>query len=86
MRAGSMLLQLDDAQPPLPPPASVPVNTDMGRRYEEIMKELNAKNDEVAALGHQKCDQDRTIQYTEAELHNTQHRLCTEAQQIDMAM
>ena len=42
MRAGSMLLQLDDAQPPLPPPASVPVNTDMGRRYEEIMKELNA--------------------------------------------
>ena len=52
----------------------------------EIMRELNVKNDEVVALSHQKCDQDRTIQYTEAELRNTQHRLYTEAQQRDMAM
>ena len=81
-----MLLQLEDEQPPLPPPASVPVNTDMRKLYEEIMRELNAKNDEVVALSHQTFEQDPTIQYTEAELQNTQYRLFTEAHQRDMAM
>ena len=85
VHVGSMLLQLDGVQPPLPPPASVPVNTDMERHYEEIMKELNVKNDEVAALSHPKCDQDSTIQYTEAELKKTS-LFVTEAQQRDMAM
>ena len=46
------------------------------------------RNDEVVALSHQKSGQDRTIQYTEAELRNIEHRLNTEAQQrdVDMAM
>ena len=50
------------------------------------MKEVNAKNDEVVSLSHQRCGQDRTIQYTEAELRNAQARLYTEAQQRNMAM
>ena len=83
---GSIWLQLRDVQPPSPPPASVPENTDMGRHYEEIMRELNAKNDAVVALSRQKCDQDRTFQSTEVELQSTQHHLFTAAQQRDMAM
>ena len=47
----------------------------IGKLYDELMRELNAKSDEVVALSHQQCDQDRAIQYTEAELQNTQHRL-----------
>ena len=50
------------------------------------MKEVNAKNNEVVSLSHQRCGQDRTIQYTEAELRNAQARLYTEAQQRNMAM
>ena len=71
-----MLLQLDDGQPPLPPPASVPLNTDMERHSEETMREFNVHNDVVVALCHQKCDQDRTIHYTEAELKQTHNIVC----------
>ena len=86
VQIGNMLLQLDDAQPPLPPPESVPQSTDMGKMYEEIMRELNAKNDEAVASSHQKSDLGRTIQRAEAELQNAQHRLVTEARQRDIAM
>ena len=40
----------------------------------------------MVALCHQQCDQDRTIQYTEVELRNTESRLHTEAPQRDVAM
>ena len=86
VQIGSVLLQLDDAQPPLPPPDSMPMSTEMEKHYEEIMRELNVRNDKVAALSHQKCNQDRNIQYTEAELRTTTSRLQTEARQRDVAM
>ena len=69
-----MLLQLDDVYPPLPPPDTVPALTEMEVHYEHLMRELNMRNDEVTAFSHQKYDQDRTIQYTVAELRNTEQR------------
>ena len=39
----------------------------MGDHYAEIMKELNAKNDEVAFLDAQRSDRDAVIQ--DAEVH-----------------
>ena len=82
----STLLQLDDVQPPLPPLEVQPASTEIEVHYEQITRELNMRNDEVVALSHQQCDQDRTIQYTEAELRNTEHRLKTEVRQRDVAM
>ena len=86
VQISSMSLQLGDAQPPLPPPEVMPVMTEMEVHYEQIMRGLNTSSDEVAALSHQQCGQARTIQYTEAELRDTERRLFTEARQRDVAM
>ena len=86
VQVGSMLLQLEDEHSPMPPLASVPPSSDMGKMYEEIVRELSEKSDEVIALSHQKCDQDHTIQHAEADLQYTPHRLFTEAQQRDIAL
>ena len=40
-------------------------HTVMGSHYEEIMKELNARSDEVAYLNAQKNDRDAVVQNAE---------------------
>ena len=58
----------------------------MGSHYEEIMKELNAKNDEVAFLHAQSNDRDVAIQCAEAHIRHTEAALHLESQQRDVAM
>ena len=56
---GSMMLLLDDVQPPLAPPVEAPVGlSKMEDHYEAIMRDLNAMSDAVVALSDQRSDQD----------------------------
>ena len=87
---GSMVLTLDDVEAPLPPPASLPPTRGSSSRmedhYQAILRELNAKSDEVAALFAQRSDQDKTIQMAEAHLRDKETELRSESQQRDLAM
>jgi len=55
LQVGSMLLQLEDDNPPLAAPLGLPTCTVMGEHFAEIMQELNAKNDEIASSHAQRC-------------------------------
>jgi hypothetical protein len=57
IQVGYMILHLDDDNQPLAPPSALPrEQTNTGNQYVEIMRELNAKNDEVASLCAQRKD------------------------------
>ncbi len=58
----------------------------MGDHYAEIMKELNAKNDEVAFLNAQRSDRDAVIQNAEVHIHSAEAALHIESQQRDVAI
>ena len=75
-----MLLQWDDINPPLAPLLAPPQQeqTSMGSHYEETLKELNAKSDEVAFLNAQRNDRDAAIQCAEAHIRNTEAALYLE--------
>ena len=75
----SLILPLDDAQTPLPPPASLP------SPLNPLIRELQAKDDEVAVLRAQRSDQDSTIRMAEGHLHDKETYLITESQQRDLA-
>ena len=47
----------------------------MGYHYAEIMKELNAKNDEVALLHAQRSDRDAVIQNAEVHIRTAEAAL-----------
>ena len=51
LQVGSMMLQLEDDNPPLAPPFGPPERelTVMGEHFADIMQELNAMTDEVAS-------------------------------------
>ena len=58
----------------------------MGSHCEEIMKELNAKNDEVAFLNAQRSDKDVVVQNAEAHIRTVEAALHFESQQRDVAV
>ena len=58
----------------------------MGDHYAEFMKELNAKNDEVAFLNAQRNDRDAVIQNAEAHIRTAAAALHLESQQRDVAI
>ena len=58
----------------------------MGNHYAEIMKELNAKNDDVAFLSAQKIDRDSVIQNAEIHIRSAEAALHHESQQRDVAI
>ena len=58
----------------------------MGAHYAEIMKELNAQNDEVASLNAQRNDRDVVIQNAEAHIRTAEAALHLESQQRDVAI
>ena len=58
----------------------------MADHYAEIMKELNAKNDEVAFLSAQRSDRDAVIQNAEAHIRSAEAALHLESQQRDVAI
>ena len=87
VQTGSMIFPLDDVQLFLAPPLEAPVGqSKMEDHYEAIMRELNAKNDEVAVLSAQRSDQDRTIQLAEAHLRTTESQVHVESQQRDLVV
>ena len=88
LQPGSVLLQLDDDNPPLAPSSVPPLGerTFMGNHYDEIMKELNARNDEVAFLSAQKSDRDVVIQNAECHIRSAEAALHHESQQRDVAI
>ena len=58
----------------------------MGDHCAEIMKELNAKNDEVAFLSAQRSDRDADIQHAEVHISSAEAALHLESQQRDVAI
>ena len=58
----------------------------MGSHHEEIMKELNAKNDDVAFLHAQINNRDVAIQCAEAHIRSAEAALYIESQQRDVAV
>ena len=83
----SMLLPLDDAQPPLAPLVEAPEEHIGMRDHDDaIMRELSAKHDEVAELSVQKSSQYRTMQLAEAHIRTVESQLHVEAQQRDLAV
>ena len=58
----------------------------MGDHYAEIMKELSAKNDEVAFLNAQRSDRDVVIQNAEVHIRSAEAALHLESQQRDVAV
>jgi protein subunit release factor B len=58
----------------------------MGDHYAEIMKELNAKNDEVAFLNAQRSDRDAAIHNAEVHIRSAEAALHLETQQRDVVI
>ena len=57
----------------------------MRDRYDVTVRELNAKDDEVAELSAQKSKRDRTLQLAEAHIRTTESQVHDEAKQRDLA-
>ena len=72
-----MMLPLEDDNPPLAPPFGLPEQerTVMGEHVAEIMRELNANNDEVAFLHAQRSDRDAVIRNAEAHVRSVEEAL-----------
>ena len=81
-----MMLQLEDDNPPLAAPFGSPDQTVMGIHFAEIMRELNAKNDEVASLHAQRGERDTIIHNAEAHVRSAEQALYLESQQRDVAI
>ncbi len=58
----------------------------MGDHYCELMKELNAKNDEVALRNAQRSDRDAVIQNAEIHIRSAEAALHLESQHRDVAI
>ena len=58
----------------------------MGMHFAEIMRELNAKNDDVASLHAQRGERDTIIHNAEAHVRSAEEALHFESQQRDVAI
>jgi hypothetical protein len=81
-----MMLQLEDDNPPLAAPFGPPDQTVMGMRFAEIMRELNANNDEVAPLLAQRGERETIIRNAEAHVRSAEEALHFESQQRSVAI
>ena len=81
-----MMLQIEDDNPPLAAPFGPPDQTVMGMHFAEIMRELSARDDEVASLHAQRSERDTIIQHAEAHVRSAEQALQIESQQRDVAI
>ena len=80
------MLQLEDDNPPMAAPFGPPDQTVMGMHFAEIMRELNAQNDEVASLYAQRNERDTIIENAEVHVRSAEQALHLESQQRDVVI